>query len=115
MRADADRAEGLAAHACALRAAADRIERVAAALLAAPDPAAALANATIFLDMTGTAAIAWMHLKMASAAAGGSALHEGKRAACDYFFRYELPATEAQAALLESLDETCLRVAAEAF
>jgi butyryl-CoA dehydrogenase len=117
MRADAEfSAEGaLAVHAGALLAAAERIARVTEALLAAPDAAAALANATIYLDMVGTACIAWMHLKMAAAATGGSPLHEGKRAACDYFFRYELPATEAQAALLESLDETCLRVPVAAF
>jgi butyryl-CoA dehydrogenase len=116
IRADADRAaEGaLAAHAGALRAAAERIARVTAVLLAAPDPAAALANATIFLDMVGTTCIAWMHLKMAAAATGPSALHEGKRAGCAYFFRYELPATQTQAALLESVDETCLHVPVEA-
>jgi butyryl-CoA dehydrogenase len=56
-----------------------------------------------------------MWLKLATAAASGeSAFHVGKRAACDYFFRYELPGAEPQAALLARLDETCLRVTAEA-
>jgi butyryl-CoA dehydrogenase len=41
--------------------------------------------------------------------------YDGKLAACRYFFRWELPKTEAQATLLQSLEDTCLRVRSALF
>ena len=82
-----------------------------------------LANATIYLDMAGHIAIAWMWLKQALLAeektagldpspSGSSssdrAFYAGKLAACRYFFAWELPKTRAQGELLRSLDSTCL-------
>ncbi|MDE0285049.1 MAG: acyl-CoA dehydrogenase C-terminal domain-containing protein, partial [Gammaproteobacteria bacterium] len=41
--------------------------------------------------------------------------YEGKMQACRYFFRWELPKTQAQAGLLSDLDTTCLDMPEEAF
>ena len=81
------------------------------------NPQAALANAGIYLDMFGHVVIAWIWLIQAIAAAKAApkteserAFYDGKLAACRFFVRYELPKTQAQAALLESLDDTPLRI-----
>ena len=107
------RADATGPHGPALLDAVARTEAVTARLLACHDAALMLANATTFLDMLGTVVIAWMWLKLGAATAGADAFAAGKRAAAAYFFGYELPATEAQAALLGRLDDTCLRVAIE--
>ncbi|WP_419914364.1 acyl-CoA dehydrogenase [Hoeflea sp.] len=73
-----------------------------------------LADATIYLDMLGHVVVAWIWLRQALVASGkqahegDDAVSSGKIMACRYFFRYELPAIEAQCALLSSLDTTCL-------
>ena len=108
------RGDAAGPHAPALLEAVARTEAVTARLLACPDAALMLANATIYLDLLGTVVIAWMWLKLGAAAEGADSFAAGKRAAAAYFFGYELPATQAQAALMERLDDTCLRVAAEA-
>ena len=41
--------------------------------------------------------------------------YAGKLAACDYFFAYELPRTDADLALVASLDDTCYNLRAEQF
>ncbi len=79
----------------------------------------ALANATIYLDMLGHTVIAWIWLwqaviadrALAGAGQDEQAFYRGKLAACRYVFRYELPRTEPQAALLVDLDTTCHDVA----
>ncbi|WP_439519786.1 acyl-CoA dehydrogenase [Hydrogenophaga sp.] len=57
------------------------------------------ANATLYLDMLGHVAVAWMWLRQAGAASRGlaagasgdrQAFYEGKLAAARYFYRYEL-------------------------
>jgi len=60
--------------------------------------------------------VAWMWLRQALVSAralGGVSgseadFHQGKLAACRYFFRWELPRVGPQLALLDSLDSTCL-------
>ena len=115
---------GQAGHAEALAAALDRLEGVTAALAAhmAKQPEAGLANASAYMEMTGHTVIAWIWLRQALAAERGLAagatgeareFYEGKLAACRYFFAWELPKTAVQAALLESLDDTCLSVRPE--
>ena len=42
-------------------------------------------------------------------------LYDGKRQACRYFFRWELPRTQPQFALLDSLDDTTLAMRDEWF
>jgi butyryl-CoA dehydrogenase len=75
-----------------------------------------LANASVYLDAMGHVVVAWMWLRQALAAARSLAgargadgdFYRGKLAACRYFFRWELPRTGPQLALLDSLDSTCL-------
>lgn len=77
-----------------------------------------LANANLYLDMLGHIVVAWMWLRQAEVAqasragATGSDLdfYEGKRVACQYFFRYELPKAHRNAELLVKMDDTCLNL-----
>lgn len=89
----------------------------------ANDPSIALANATIFLDAMGHVVIAWMWLKQAVAATEGlennndadKAFYHGKLAACNFFYRYELPKATTQFDLVSTLDTTCYDLTAEQF
>lgn len=82
-----------------------------------------LANAAAYLDMLGHVVIAWMWLQQAAVAQralvttneSDQAFYEGKLRACRYFYRYELPKTAAQAALLKRGDDTCLTMPLAAF
>lgn len=75
-----------------------------------------LANSATYLDMCGHIVIAWTWLRMALAAQQKLAqaadvdvpYYRGKLRACQHFFRSELPKTQAQAQLLQNLDDTCL-------
>jgi butyryl-CoA dehydrogenase len=77
-----------------------------------------LANASVYLDVFGHTVVAWMWLRQGLAAARGlergaaidADFYRGKLSACRYFFRWELPRTAPQRALLESLDATCLEM-----
>ena len=75
----------------------------------------ALANASTYLEAFGHVVIAWIWLEQSLVAlerlAGRAAdadFYEGKRAACRYFYRYELPKVGPLLDLLEALDETTL-------
>ena len=93
----------------ALEAAAGRMGRVTHMLHAGGDPERTLANATVYLEAFGHVVVAWIWLEQALAAHGSHGdFYEGKRQACRYFFRWELPRTEAQFALLERIDDTTL-------
>ena len=89
----------------------------------ARDATAALANASAYLEMFGHTVLAWIWLRQAVVAAralarAGSAEHDfyrGKLAAARYFYRWELTKTRPQHALLRSLDDSCLGMAAEWF
>ncbi|HEV2897876.1 MAG TPA: acyl-CoA dehydrogenase [Pseudaminobacter sp.] len=116
--------EGLTAHAADL--ASHLAEAVATtgklAGTVGSDARLGLANATIYLDMIGHVVIAWMWLRQAMAATRRRAAPEpdsdfldGKLAACRYFFAYELPKTRTQRALLDSLDDTTLKMQPEWF
>src|SRR5688500_13176835 len=79
------------------------VEEVSAATAtmqaAAPNARIYTANATLYLDMLGHVAIAWMWLRQATVAArrlqdGGGTdekFYLGKLTACRYFYTYELP------------------------
>ena len=77
-----------------------------------------LANANLYLEMLGHIVVAWLWLQQAhcaqaaqaSATASDRDFYEGKRIACQYFFRYELPKAHRQAELLAKLDDTCLNL-----
>lgn len=66
-----------------------------------------LANSSVYLEAVGHVVLAWIWLEQLLAAGNGEgAFYEGKRQAARYFFRWELPKTGPQFALLESLDTT---------
>jgi butyryl-CoA dehydrogenase len=68
-----------------------------------------LANASVYLEAFGHVVVAWIWLEQALAAAPRTgAFYDGKRQACRYFFRWELPRTQAQFDLLARLDDTTL-------
>ncbi len=98
--------------AAALRAAVNRVVEVTATLWSSGDPEVALANASLYLEAVGHVVIAWIWLEQLLAATGEGDFYAGKRAAAQYFFRYELPKTGPQLDLLASLDRTTLDVAA---
>ncbi|WP_428382253.1 acyl-CoA dehydrogenase [Nevskia ramosa] len=111
----------LAEHAQALAAAVARIAgttRRLAAVAQRGETELFLANASSFLDLVGHTVIAWLWLRqacvaqlaMASASTADAAFYTGKLQTCRWFFRHELPKTSAQAALLDSLDDTVLKM-----
>jgi alkylation response protein AidB-like acyl-CoA dehydrogenase len=77
----------------------------------------ALANATVYMEVFGHIAVAWLWLCQAQAAQHGlastasepeRAFYLGKLQACQYFFGWELPTIDPKVALLKRLDPTCL-------
>jgi len=78
----------------------------------------ALANAQVFLDLTGHVVVAWMWLRQALIAVRQVGtepgpeqdFYQGKLQACSYFFRWELPKTNHWYQLLNDLDPTCLEM-----
>jgi alkylation response protein AidB-like acyl-CoA dehydrogenase len=126
IQATVDSAAGmsvLAGHCTQLQDALAQIEATVKTVSEAADPSLALANATIFLDAMGHVVIAWMWLKQAVAATQGlqqgtaadTAFYQGKLAATQFFFRYELPKTDASLALVAGLDSTCYDLSADQF
>jgi alkylation response protein AidB-like acyl-CoA dehydrogenase len=98
-----------AALAPALSAAIDRLVAISAILLAVPEPQVRLANASLYLDAAGHLVIAWLWLEQVLAAQHGrEAIHDGKRRAATYFYRWELPTTHTMFDLLADLDATIL-------
>jgi len=66
-----------------------------------------LANSSVYLEAVGHVVLAWIWLEQLLAIESGEgAFYEGKRQAARYFFRWELPKTGPQFALLRSLDTT---------
>ena len=128
MRRDIDHCGAVptaAGYAAQLEAALRDVEQCTAALQAnAPDERTYTANATLYLDMLGHVATAWMWLRQVAVA--GRALecdtsaverqfYEGKLIACRYFYAYELtrlqhwlPLLASAQALPVELDPACL-------
>jgi alkylation response protein AidB-like acyl-CoA dehydrogenase len=99
--------EGTAAYAKDLRGAVQRLVDVTATLWAAGDVATTLANSTIYLEAAGHVVVAWMWLEQLIAASDHQGhFYDGKRAAAQYFYTYELPKVGPQFDLLASLDRT---------
>jgi len=73
-----------------------------------------LANASIYLEAFGHLVMSWIWLEQAitahKAQRDDQAFYAGKRQACDWFFRWELPRVDAQLDLLDSLDKTTLNM-----
>ena len=114
---------GLGSHCGQLSDALAQVEATIKAVSEADDSALALANATIFLDAMGHVVIAWMWLKQAVAATIGldkghqqdTAFYQGKLAATQFFYRYELPKIQSNLAVVASLDSTCYDLASDQF
>ncbi|MFC9982111.1 acyl-CoA dehydrogenase [Gordonia sp. NPDC127522] len=103
--------DGLDTLADTLHAVVDRLVKVTAHIWSAGDPKLSLANATVYLETAGHIVIAWIWLEQLLAADGRTGdFYDGKRAAAQYFFRYELPKTGPQLDLLTALDRTTLDV-----
>ncbi len=87
----------------------DRLESVTERLWEGKDAAVALANATLYLEAAGHIVLAWIWLEQLLAAGVGTGdFYQGKRAAAQYFFRFELPTVGWRLDLLSSLDRTTL-------
>lgn len=89
-----------------------RLLEVTRVLHAADDPNVTLAHASVYLEAFGHLVVGWLWLEQAMAAQGGALpdddFYAGKRQAFRYFFRVELPKTDAQLELLAALDTTTL-------
>ena len=86
-----------------------RLVEVTAGMFGSGDVDAALANSAVYLEAFGHIVVAWMWLEQECAAHGRDGdFYDGKRAAAQFFFRYELPKAGPQLDLLESLDRTTL-------
>jgi len=80
------------------------------------EPAQALANAVPYLQAFGHTVIAWIWLDVAASLEGNdSPAAQGRRAACRFFFRYELPKIGAWLSVVSSRDATCADMPEEAF
>ncbi|WP_027501178.1 acyl-CoA dehydrogenase [Rhodococcus sp. UNC363MFTsu5.1] len=88
-----------------------QVGKVTAGLFASGDVDAALANSSVYLEAVGHLVVAWIWLEQMLACEGKTGdFYDGKRQAGRYFFRYELPRTGPQLALLASLDRTTLEM-----
>jgi alkylation response protein AidB-like acyl-CoA dehydrogenase len=100
----------LVEHADALAEARKQLSDATRAAWSTGQPDEALANATPYLQAFGHVVLAWIWLDVAlSLVRDGSSgdLASGLRAACRYFFRYELPRVPAWLGVVASRDDTC--------
>jgi butyryl-CoA dehydrogenase len=109
IRSATDKGGELADLAGQLQESSERIAKTTAAIWSAGDLEVSLANASVYLEAVGHVVLAWIWLEQLLAADGRTGdFYDGKRQAGRYFFRWELPRTAAQFALLETLDRTTL-------
>ncbi len=93
----------------AVRRSAERLVVTTEKLWSAGDVSVSLASSSVYLEAAGHIVVAWMWLEQLLAAAGKDGdFYDGKRQAARYFLRWELPRTDVQLDLLESLDRTTL-------
>jgi butyryl-CoA dehydrogenase len=117
MLATAAKAEGRwGPEAAALRDALQQIGSATQQAWTGAEPAQALANAVPYLQAFGHTVIAWIWLDVANSLGDdNSPAAQGRRAACRYFFRYELPKIGAWLNVVRSRDATCADLPEEAF
>ncbi len=108
--------------AAALASALEQLSAATQAAWSSGDPRDALANATPYLQGFGHVVLAWVWLDVALAAqralagpAAGSAFHQGKLAAMQYFFAYELPRIGAWLGVAASRNPLCRDLAQDCF
>ncbi len=107
----------LAQHAQALRSAWQQVEEATRAAWSSGQPTEALANAVPYMQAFGHTVLAWIWLDVALAAssAGQDAAHQGRLAAAQFFFHYELPKIGAWLQVVSRRDMTCAHLPEEAF
>jgi butyryl-CoA dehydrogenase len=108
----------LEAHAAALRSAWQQVEQATRAAWASGQPAEALANAVPYMQAFGHTVLAWIWLDVAMAAStqpANNATHQGRIAAAQFFFHYELPKIGAWLQVVSRRDMTCAHLPEEAF
>jgi butyryl-CoA dehydrogenase len=117
MLATANKAQGdWPDEAAALRQALQQVGQTTEAAWAGATPAQALANAVPYLQAFGHTVVAWIWLDLVSTlGADKTAAAQGRRAACRYFYRYELPLITTWLAVVNSRDQTCADLAEDAF
>ncbi|MFM7001150.1 MAG: acyl-CoA dehydrogenase [Limnohabitans sp.] len=117
MLATAAKAEAhWAPEAAALRDALKQIGQATQQAWAGAEPAQALANAVPYLQAFGHTVIAWIWLDVAaSLSKDNTPAAQGRKAACRYFYRYELPKIGAWLGVVSSRDPTCAELPEEAF
>ena len=119
--ARAERSGILGEHAQALASALARLRSATGAAWAGGEPAAALANATPYLQAFGHVVLAWIWLDVALAAErrladdAAAEAQRGRLQACRYFFRYELPRIDAWLGVVATRDDTCRTMDADWF
>ncbi|HQR04405.1 MAG: acyl-CoA dehydrogenase [Proteobacteria bacterium] len=87
----------------------NRIVSTTARLHDAGDEERKLGNATLYLEAFGHLVLAWIWLDQALTTEGKVGdFYEGKRQACHYFYRFELPGVGPRLDLLDRLDQTTL-------
>ena len=112
----AARSDGTVETAGDLAAAMSTLDETTRVLHGAGDAVTTLANASAYLEAFGHVAIAWIWLEQVLALGPREdAFASGKRQACRYFFRWELPKATTQMAALRSLDRSALEMASEWF
>ena len=117
MSATADKAQAdWPDEAAALRQALQQVGQATQAAWTGAVPAQALANAVPYLQAFGHTVVAWIWLDVVSTLGPDkTAAAQGRRAACRYFYRYELPQIQAWLAVVKSRDQTCADLAEDAF
>ncbi|MEY2875943.1 MAG: hypothetical protein RLZZ373_3314, partial [Pseudomonadota bacterium] len=107
--------EALHPFATALAQALQKLGAATKAAWASGVPEEALANAVPYMQAFGHVVLAWVWLDVALASGTDSAAGQGRHAACRFFFRHELPRTEAWLAVVRERDDTCLMMQEEWF
>jgi len=117
MRATAAKAESAwGPEAAALRDALQQVGQATQQAWEGAEPAKALANAVPYLQAFGHTVIAWIWLDVAASLGNeDTPAAQGRKAACRYFFRYELPKIGAWLNVVSSRDPTCADLPEEAF
>jgi len=105
----------LSRHADALLSALQQVQQTTLAAWQTEQPVDALANAVPYMQAFGHTVLSWMWLDVAMVSQGATAADQGRRAACQFFYHYELPKIGAWLQVVANRDRTCADVAEDAF
>ena len=107
----------LVLHANALAQALLQVGNATKAAWATGQPTEALANAVPYMQAFGHTVLAWIWLDVALATlkSPATAAHQGRLAACRFFFHYELPKIGAWLQVVNTRDMTCAELSEDAF